>query len=54
MSLVDPEAEEEVCEVFIKQMVTSGVPEGLVMEFIQYYMFINYLDCGKKYILKNL
>lgn len=53
-SLVYPETEKEVGEVFIKQMVTSGVPQGLVMEFIQYNMFINDFDCGTKYILKKL
>lgn len=51
---MDPETEEEVGKVFIKQMATIGVPQGLAMEFIQDYMFINYLDCGIKYILKKL
>ena len=50
---MDPETEGEVGELFIKQLATSGVPQGLVMEFIQYKMFINDLDCGTKYILNK-
>lgn len=48
MSLVDPETEDEVGE-----QATSGVPQRLVMEFIQYNVFINNLDCGTKYILNK-
>jgi len=35
MPLVDPETEEEVSELFTEQLSTSGVPPGLVMEFVQ-------------------
>lgn len=45
---MDPETEDEVGE-----LATSGVPQRLVMEFIQYNVFINNLDCGTKYILNK-
>lgn len=39
--------------LFNKQLATSDVPRGLVMEFIQCNVFISDLDCGTKDILNK-